>query len=120
MYNRIDINWSKTKLMFISSKRNTDFPTYIEIDGNSIEVVDKFKLLGVTINNRLNFVHYVHELRNSINKRIHSIKRLFYLSHKVKLQFFKSFILPFFDYCLSLAIYFPKSTIQKLANSYNF
>ena len=36
----------------------------------------------------------------------------------VKIQFFKTFILPCFDYCLSLVIYFPKYTIQKLANSY--
>ena len=106
--------------MFITSRRKICLPANIEVDGNFIEVVDKFKLLGVTIDNRLNFLQYVYELRNSINKRIHSIKRLFYLSNKVKLQFFKSFILPYFDYCLSLAIYFPKKTIQKLANSYNF
>lgn len=119
-YNRIDINWSKTKIMFVSNKKKTCFPTTISIDKNDIEVVDNFKLLGVIIDNRLNFLKNVYALRNSLNKRIHAIKRLFFLSYKVKLQFFKSFILPYFDYCMSLAIYFPKKTIQKLANSYNF
>ena len=28
-------------------------------------------------------------------------------------------ILPYFDYCLSLLIYFPKSTIQTLSNCFN-
>ena len=49
-----------------------------------------------------------------------SIKRLFFLSSSVKLQFFKSFIQPYFDYCSTLLIYFPKSTIQKIKNSYDF
>ena len=28
-------------------------------------------------------------------------------------------MLPYFDYCLSLIIYFPKETIQKLSNCFN-
>ena len=32
---------------------------------------------------------------------------------------FKTFILPYFDYCATLCIYFPKFIIQKLANTYN-
>ena len=48
-----------------------------------------------------------------------SIKRLFYLSSSVKIQFFKTFMVPYFDYCLSLIIYFPKSTLQKLNNCFN-
>ncbi|RNA10683.1 hypothetical protein BpHYR1_023699 [Brachionus plicatilis] len=50
----------------------------------------------------------------AINKRLYSIDRLFYLSKNVKIQFLKTFILPNFDYCLSL------KTIQKLANYYNY
>ena len=52
------------------------------------------------------------EFRISINKRLYSIDRLFYLSHRVRLQFYKSFILPYCDYCMSLSIYFPKGTLQ--------
>jgi hypothetical protein len=48
-----------------------------------------------------------------------SIKRLFYLNTSVKIQFFKTFLLPYFDYCLSLYIYFPKSAIQRICNIYN-
>ena len=119
-YNRIDINWSKTKLMFVTNKRNLNLPGQLEIQGNLVEVINKFKILGVVIDNKLTFQQYVSELRTSINKRLYAIKRLFYLSHRVKLQFFKSFILPYFDYCLSLCIYFPKRTIQKMANSYYY
>jgi len=85
-----------------------------------VEVVTSFKLLGVTIDNKLNFRLHAANIRLIVNKKMFSIKKLFYLAFSVKLQFFKSFILPYFDYCLSLLIYFPKSTIQKLKNRYDF
>ena len=50
---------------------------------------------------------------------MYSIKRLFYLATSLKIQFFKTFILPYFDYCLSLIIYFPKSTFQSLNTFFN-
>jgi hypothetical protein len=37
----------------------------------------------------------------------------------VKIHFFKTFILPYFDYCLSLIIYFPPSAYQSLNNCFN-
>ena len=37
----------------------------------------------------------------------------------MKIQFFKSFILPYFDYCLSLIILFPKATIQNMSYAFN-
>jgi hypothetical protein len=60
----------------------------------------------------------VRNIRKDVNKRLFSIKDLFYLSFPVKLQFFKSFIMPVFDYCSTLFIYLTKSTIQKLVNCY--
>ena len=50
---------------------------------------------------------------------MYSIKRLFYLCTSVKIQFFKTFILPYFDYCLSLIIYFPTAAYQSLCNCFN-
>jgi hypothetical protein len=48
-----------------------------------------------------------------------SIKRLFYLCTSVKIQFFKTFILLYFDYSLSLIIYFPSTVYQSLCNCFN-
>ncbi len=119
-YNKLDINWSKTFFMFVTNKRTKNkLPKQIVINGVQVEVVESFKLLGVTIDNKLNFTKYTSDLRKIINRKLFSIKRLFYLSTSVKIQFFKSFILPYFDYCLSLLIYFPKYTIQTLSNCFN-
>jgi len=104
--------------MFISNKKIT-LPKEISIQDKKIEVVTSFKLLGITIDNKLNFNSYITQTRNIINRKLHSIKNIFYLPTAVKLQFFKSFIMPYYDYCSTLYIYFPKVAIQRLANSNN-
>jgi hypothetical protein len=119
-FNRLDINWDKTELMFFTQKREIDFPKSIMIQNKTINVIDQFKLLGIIIDNDFTFLPQVASLRNKINQRLFSIKKIFFLENSVKLQFFKTFILPYFDYCSTLLIYYPKSTIQKIMNSYNF
>ncbi len=52
------------------------------------------------------------------NGVVHSLKRLFYMPMNTKIQFFKTFIMPIFDYFLTLVIYFAKYVITKLSNCY--
>ena len=82
-------------------------------------MVQSFKLLGITIDNKLNFSEHISITKKIINRKIFSIKRLFYLSTAAKIQFFKTFIMPYFDYCSSLLLYYPKSSISKLKNCFN-
>ena len=96
--------------------RMREFPNSINILGNDVNVVTSFKLLGITIDNKLNFKQYASDIRKAINHKLYSIKKLFYLSFNVKLQFLKTFILPYFDYCSTIIIYFNKTLIQKIAN----
>jgi hypothetical protein len=126
-FNRTDINWSKTEIMFICKKmainkegkfRLLEFPPHINILGNDVKVVNSFKLLGIIIDNKLDFRQYASELRKNVYSKLYSIKNIFYLSFSVKLQFFKTFILPYFDYCSTLSIYFTKSVLQKISNYY--
>ena len=103
--------------MFYSNKR-IKWPCSVDIEHVKIEVVVKFKLLGVYLDNKFNFIDHVNFLSSSINKKLYSIKKLFYLSFDVKLHFFKCFILPYFDYSVSLCIYFHKTAIRKLCKIY--
>ena len=116
-HNRLYINWDKTFIMLITNKR-VQMPEFLEFDNVKIRIVQEFKLLGVVIDNKLTFNKFVANQRALINKKLYSIKRLFYLPVDVKLQFFKSFILPYFDYGFTLAIYFSKVLIQKLCKTY--
>ena len=88
--------------MIISNKRFIK-PIYIEIDDIKIEVVSHFKLLGVLIDDKLNFQAYVAQQCLIINWKLFSINRIFYLS-------FKSFILSIFDFAITLCIYYNNTT----------
>jgi hypothetical protein len=116
-----------TFFMFITNKR-VKLPKEITVGSKlvndksediKVSVVDMFKILGVTIDNKLNFVEHCSNLKKIVNKKLYSIKRLFFLCTSVKIHFFKTFILPYFDYCLSLIIYFPLSAYQTLNNCFN-
>ncbi len=48
-----------------------------------------------------------------------NVKILFYLCTSVKIQFFMTFILLYFDYFLSLIIYFPSTAYFSLSNCFN-
>ena len=56
----------------------------------STEVVDSFKLLGVTLDSKLSFNDFITTSKKSINIKLYSIKKLFHLSKNVEIQFFKS------------------------------
>ena len=62
---------------------------------------------------------HVKMLTKAINAKLFSIKNIFYLSANIKLQFFKTFIQPHFDYCFSLFIYMCNTLINKLNNLFN-
>jgi len=117
-FNRIDLNVDKTYLMVITRKRIV-IPDTIVLNGVSIKVVRQFKLLGVILDDKMLFNKHIASICIKINFRLYSIKKLFYLATSVKVQFFKAFILPYFDYCLSLSIYYSKAVLQKLCNCYN-
>ena len=116
-FNKLDINFKKTYCMIVSRKR-IEIPKSILFNKINIEVVDTFKLLGVTIDRKLTFLNYASMVCGRVNSMLYSIKRLFFLPLVTKIQFFKSFILPLFDYCITLLIYYPKYVIQKLLNCY--
>jgi hypothetical protein len=95
-HNRLYINWSNTSNMFIFSKRIV-VPDFLE---------------------KLQFIDHAANICLSVNRRLYTIKKLFYLPYSVKIHFFLTFILPYFDYCISLTIYFHNTAIRKLCKMY--
>ena len=94
---------------------------------NAIEFKFSFKLvisnsnlvLGITIDHNIFLIKYVDRLKSTVNQKLYSIKRLFYLSLNIKVQFIKTFIQLHFDYCSTLAIYFNKTLVNRIERFYN-
>jgi len=112
------INWEKTKIMFLT-KSKVKLPKSINIFGSDVEVVSDFKLLGICIDNSLTFSKYVDSLKKSVNTKLYSISKIFYLSYSIKLQFYKTFIQPHFDYCSSLSIYLSPTLTSQIERLFN-
>ena len=64
--------------MFITKQRAVR-PSFLVIDGCNVEVVEEFKLLGITIDHYLFFIKYVDRLKSTVNQKLYSIKKLFNL-----------------------------------------
>ena len=75
-YNKFDINWIKSEIMFITNKRSIQTPEFIMINNQQVKVVNDFKLLGIIIDNKLSFAKNTCKVRKSINIRLYAIQKL--------------------------------------------
>ncbi len=57
-HNRLDINWAKTFLMVVTNKRIKIALSFL-LNNIEIKYVEEFKLLGVTIDSKLNFNKHI-------------------------------------------------------------
>ncbi len=73
--------------MYITNKRVV-IPKSFLINNQTINVVDKFRLLGVLVENKLKFDAYVAQQCLAINRRLFNIKKLFFLPQEVKMTFY--------------------------------
>ena len=72
-YNRLAINISKTKYMFITNKVVGDYP--ICIRNENLERVFKFNYLGVTLTSKLKYTEHVRSLENKLAQLNAVVKR---------------------------------------------
>ena len=69
--------------------------------------------------NKLTFKNYFKEFSKKVHFKVYCIKRLIFLPIHIRIMFFKSFILPHFDYCSSLFTYFSATLINRIESFFN-
>ena len=85
------------------------------VDGTLIEPSTSCKLLGVHIDERLNFNNHVASICKKISKQIAVISRFRKLSTiQTKLTLYKAYILPHFTYCSTVWMHCGKTASDKL------
>ena len=71
----------------------------VHVNGNTIENVEHFSYLGVTLSTTMNWNEHVAILSSKINKRLGLLRRIRHLlPHNARLLFYNCFVLPLFDY----------------------
>ena len=106
--NLLEGNLKKYQTMFIQNKYGhmkeqsscTEHNTNLNLNGKIIRTSDSLKILGVTIDNKLNFNEHINDVCNKASQRVGVIMRLRNLiPTTAKLELFKSAILPYLTYC---------------------
>ena len=106
--NLLEGNLKKYQTMFIQNKYGhkkeqfscTEHNTNLNLNGKIIRTSDSLKILGVTIDNKLNFNEHINDVCNKASQRVGVIMRLRNLiPTTAKLVLFKSAILPYLTYC---------------------
>ena len=95
-------NLKKYQTLNIGYSRKTDSSAnaVIHVNNQEIKTADTLKLLGVTIDSKLNFSEHVSTACKMASQRIGVLMRLSNLiPTKAKLQLYKSSVLPYLTYC---------------------
>ena len=103
--NNMVINPRKTTAMLIgtSQRRATVDTVKIHIENQSINTVKLQKLLGIYIDNNLDWKYQVDHICKTISSRLFLFTKIKkYLDKKCRILFFNSYILPIFDYCCTI------------------
>ena len=105
--NKMCPNTEKTKCMLVTTRQKrshlTSSALNVKIGDNNIENVDSEKLLGVTIQSDLSWASHVQSIVKKIKCKLYLLARIRpFLPVSARRQFYNSFILPYFDYCLSI------------------
>ena len=70
----MELNQKKTKAMIVNFTENYQFTYRLEVKGETVEIVDKMKILGVTITNKLNWNENTAILIQKVNKRMQLLR----------------------------------------------
>ena len=122
--NNMAINPSKSKCMVVGSKYKVKKAEElnITINNESIQNVTNQKILGVNVDNHLEWNLQIKDVCCRINSKLYMFKMISpYISQDMKLLFYNAYILPIFDYCFTiwgtcnLAQLYKLSKLQKRA-----
>ena len=70
------ISEKKTKAMLINFTDNYQFTTRLQLKGNTVEIVDKMKILGTVVTNNLSWDDNCKELIKKVNNRMQLLRGL--------------------------------------------
>ena len=96
-YNNNLISNTEKSHLILSTKKNLE----IQVSSCSIKNEDRVKLLGIHLNNDLNFDYHVNKLCKKASKKLHALARIAkYMDINKRRMLMKAFVSSQFSYCL--------------------
>ena len=115
---QLKLNPTKSEVMFVGSSRllaKYNLPSVVTLDGTTLSMSSKLKILGVTLDSNLNFAHFISQIIQSSNFYIYAIKQVRkFLLLSTANALFISLVLSRLNYCNSLLCGQPNYLLCKL------
>ena len=109
--NFLKLNPDKCKLLISNCKEDIS----LILDNEVIECSESVKLLGVSIDNRLNFNEHVSNLCNKVSIKLHALARISKLMSQDKLRLLmKAFIESQFSYCPLVWMFYSRTLNNRI------
>ena len=103
---QLKLNPTKSEVMFVGSSRllaKYNLSSVVTLDGTTLPISSKLKILGVTLDSNLNFAPFFSQIIQSSNFHIYAIKQVRkFLPLSTANALFISLVLSRLDYCNSL------------------
>ena len=111
--NRLRLNIDKSKMLIFGSRsklQKIDYESKISLGNQSLSFTDKYKYLGVTLDNEMNLTSFLACIKRSVLQKLFNLRKLrYYISEKGALAIYKQTIMPMFEYSGFLLIACNKS-----------
>ena len=103
-------------ILFKGAKKVNDFRVYVE--GTEIEFQSEIDVLGVCIDDDMNFNSHVNNVCKKAGKQVSALQRLTgMLEQKSRMAIYQSFVMANFDYCPLVWFFTSRSSISKFEKS---
>ena len=109
-------NGSKYQAMVLGKHKGTDKPVF-KCEESQLPISNTMELLGVTIDDKLNFEKHIAKICRQVSQQVAILKRMQkMLSFETRRDLYKAFILPHFNYCSETWHFCNKKSADKLVN----
>ena len=97
--NNMKANPDKFQLMFLNEEENPE-NLVLNINNNIVKATTSINILGLDVDNRLNFNCCIDNTCNQTSKQINALKRIkHYMDRKCKTMLYNSYVSSNFNYC---------------------
>ena len=124
---KVAINWFSSndmianpdnfKSIILFKSKSDDIPNGFSIGTDIVSTEKSVKLLGIHLDNRLNFNFHISTICKSASSQLHALVRLKkFLSFELKKVLVNSFLLSIFDYCSLVWFISSGKSLKKVEN----
>ena len=109
------VNWGKFQGIIIDKKKENHTAEYISIDQKNIKTSSSLKLLGVHVDDKLNFNLHITKICRSAANQLHALIRLrMFLNFEEKKTLINSYFYSNFNYCPLVWIFSSAKSLNKV------